>query len=398
MSFTSNGRAQGIERESLSGMGLAQALLRASDNQVYNMRLGPVQLRVDAYLPIAYNDNINLAKTGRISDFVVTPQAAVHGTWKVSELNTLTFDLGIGYQAYLSHSQYNDLLITPDTQASFNFFVGDVALNLHEYLDYSQDPSAIGQLSNQTRLARFINDVGVTAKWDLSAVILELDYDHSNFWVTQNTYSYLTNQADSVTPKVTIPIDTNLKTGVSATYSNTRYDKSFENDYQTISAGPFLDAQLTENLSIEAQAGGYFSMYARGGGNGDNSDVSSYYANGGITHRISEFDTQALTVGREYIPGLTSNFTERVFANYQNTWKATEFTSVSGNLWWENLDDSDAVFRENSNRYGVGLDVQQNVAERLTLTFNYQYILKDANPSFLSYYQNVGTLGLRYSY
>jgi hypothetical protein len=394
----SRAHAQGIERESLSGPYAAEQLRQANDNQPYNLKLGPVTLRIDADAKVSYNDNINLDKTGRISDFIFTPMVTVHGQWKVSDLNTLTFNVGVGYQEYLSHSQNNNVLLAPDSEASFNFFIGDVAFNAHDTFSYQQDPTQIGQLSNTTRLSRFQNDVGIGATWDLDPIVLNLDYDHSNLWVTQSVYDYLTNQSDTIAPKVTYKVDQSINAGMEFSYSDVRYEKSFENNYMTISTGPFVTAQISDNLSLQGRFGGYFSEYERGGQNGDNEDVSSFYASGGVTHRINSAVTESLTAGREFLPGLTSNFTDRIYINYGSTWQATKQIYVSGNLWWENLTDSDATFREDSNRYGAGMHVEDNFAEHLTLTLDYQYILKNADPSFLSYYQNVGTLGVRYRF
>jgi hypothetical protein len=398
MNFANRANAQEMGRSSETGENLAEQLQQSNANQTYNLRLGPVGLRAEGDLTMTFNDNIGLNKSGRIADMIVTPMGVIHGRWEVSDLNTLTFNLGVGYQAYLFNSQYNCLLLAPDSEASFNFFVGDVAINLHDAFSYQQDPTQVGQLSNQTRLSRFQNDVGVSAKWDLSDVVLSADYDHANFWVMQSIYNYLTNQSDAISPKVTIKLNDTISTGVSATVSDVRYEQSFENDYVTESVGPFVTATLTNFLSLNAQAGGYLSQYDRGGRNGDNSDVSSYYVSGGVNHRINEAFTESLTAGREYLPGLTSNFTERLYANYTDTWQATKWITAGANLFWENLTDSDAAFRETSNRYGLGLSLSDTLSEHATLTFSYNFLLKDADPSFLSYYQNQGTVGMQYNF
>jgi hypothetical protein len=398
MSLEPRAMAQGIERESLSGPSVADQLRQSGDSQPYNLKLGPVTLRVDADLDTSYNDNINLVQTGRASDFIVTPMLTVHGNWKVSDLNTLSFDMGVGYQAYLEHSQYDDVLIAPNSQASLNFFIGDVAFNVHDSFSYQQDPTQFGQLSNTTRLSNFQNDAGIGATWDLDQIILSLNYDHSNFLVYESVYDYLTNQSDTVEPKVTFKVNQSIDTGIDLSYSNIVYEKNFENNYETISAGPFVSAKLSNNLSLQGRVGGYFADYVHGGLNGDNEDVSSYYLSGGVNHRIDTALSESLTAGREFIPGLTSNFTERIYANYADTWQATKQIDVSGSLWWENLTDSEATVREDSDRYGVTLHMDDNFAEHLTLTLDYQFILKDADPSYLSYYQNVATVGVRYRF
>ena len=95
--------------------------------------------------------------------------------------------------------------------------------------------------------------------------------------------------------------------------------------------------------------------YDSGGLNGDGSNNNTYYGNVGVNHRINDVLTESLTTGRESLPGVTSHFTDRIYANYGLNWLATSYLGLGTNLWWENLDDSDAAFRETANRYGVGL-------------------------------------------
>ena len=398
MSVIEQARAQGIEYESLSGESVAEQLRQTGVELPYNLKVGPVGLRVDGEFTASYNDNINLAKTGAIADFIITPSVSLHGIWKVSDLNTLAVNVGVGYQTYLSHPEDNSVLLSPDTEAQFNFFIGEVALKLHESLSYQQDPTQIGQLSNTTKLSRFTNDAGVGATWDLGEVVLQLDYDHTNFWVTSSVYNYLTNQSDTLAPKVTYKVDKSINAGLSMSLSDTRYEKSFENDNENVSVGPFVAATISDNLSVQAQAGGYFTYYDKGGGNGDNENIASYYGSLGINHRINDSIQESLTAGREFLPGLTSNFTERIFANYTATWQATHSVNVGANLIWENLNDSQATLRETSNRYGLGLNLNDSLTQNTVLSLNYQYLLKDANPAILGYEQNSGTVGLSYQF
>jgi len=396
--MTDKAKAQGIERESQSGESAAEQLRQSGVNQPYNLRLGPITLRAEADINTSFNDNINLAKTGGISDILITPSAVIHARWNVTDLNSLNLNIGIGYQMYLLHSQYNSLLLSPDSEAQFNFFVGDVAINLHDSFSYQEDPTQVGQLSNTVRLSRWQNDAGIGATWDLNDIVLSLDYDHANLWVTQSVYDYLTNQSDTIAPKITVKINRTIDTGISASFSDVRYEQNFQNDYTTFSLGPFVTAKISDNLSVNGQGGGYFSNYSKGGLNGDSENISSYYASGGVNHRINAAFSESLTAGREFLPGLTSNFTERIYANYTDAWQATSFIYVAASLWWENLNDSEASFRETSNRYGCGLNVNDSLTEHATVSLGYQYILKDADPSVLSYDQNLVTAGFRYQF
>lgn len=353
---------------------------------------------MEAGITASYNDNINISKTASISDFIITPTTAIHGRWQVSDLNTVAFNIGLGYQMYLSHPADDSLLLSPDSEAQFNFFVGDVQVTVRDAFSYQQDPTAIGQLSNTVRLQRFTNDFGIGAKWDMSSFVVSLDYDHTNFWVTSSVYDYLTNQSDQLAPKITYSIDKSIQTGLAMSVSDTRYEKNFQNDNKNLSVGPFVTATLTKSLSVTAQAGGYFTTYDKGGGNGDGQNLSSYYGSLGINHEITTNIRESLTAGREFIPGLTSNYTERLYANYTVTWQATNHLNLGANLLWENLSDSQATVHETSDRYGVGLSANDSLNDHATLSLNYQYLLKDANPSILGYVQNQVTAGLNYQF
>jgi hypothetical protein len=390
--------AQSLQRESLTGESVAAELRQINSNQPYNLALGPVQLRIETSLGVSYNDNIGLTKTDRISDFIIEPFGTLHGRWQVSDLNVLSFDIGVGYEDYAEHSRYNDVLLSPDSQAQFTFFVGDAKVDLHDVFSYEQDPTAIGQLSNQTRLSRFQNDAGLAVSWDLNDITPSISYDHANLWVTQSYYDYLTNQSDTVAPRVSVQVNDTIKAGVEGSVADTRYEKHVENNYVTETVGPFVDATISDNLSARGEFGGYFSQYERGGSIRDNEDVASYYGSGAINHRINSAFSEALTFGREFIPGLTSNFTQRTYARYSDAWQATKTINLNAAVWWENLEDSDSAFREDSNRYGTDWTLQETLSPHASFSLDYQFILKDANPSILSYYQNVGTFNFQYSF
>ncbi len=398
LSFESTARAQGIDHESMSGESIARELRQSGVGSVYNLRLGPIDLRTDAEVTTSFNDNVNLANQGRLADILITPSVGIHASWHVTDLNTLSLDLQIGYQTYVLHPQYDSILISPESQAQFNFFVGDVSVTLHDGFSYQQDPLQIGQVSNTTQLSRFENDAGFLLSWDLSAFILSMGYDHANLWVSQPAYQYLTNQSDTLSPRISFKLDKTTQTGLEASIGRTTYEQDFQNDNTSLSVGPFVSAQISKNLSVSAQAGGYFTNYDHGGANGDTQNVSSYYANAGVNQRVNDSISQSLTAGREFIPGLTSNFTQRTYVNYTSTWQATSYVSAGANVFYENLEDSNALVRETSNRYGLGLSLNDKVTPSVSLNLNYQYTLKMSDVSSLSYYQNLFTTGLSYQF
>jgi hypothetical protein len=366
--------------------------------QPYNLQLGPVSLRAEADISTSLNDNINLARNGRSADFITNPSVGIHGLWQVTESNALTLDIGVGYEFYAIHSQDDNFTIAPDSLLSFNMSVGETQINLHNKFSYQQDPLLVGQLSNSSRFPVFMNDAGIKLSWDLNDLTPSVGYDHINQLVFEKTYSYLDYQEDSISPQISLKLNPTISAGLSSTFSSTRYDEDVENNNISIMSGPFVNAQITDNFSVNAQVGYISTIYATGGSNGDTEDINSFYGSVGVSHRLNQAITESLTAGRDYLPGLTSNFTERLYANYVISWQAQKFLNLSANLSVENLKDSSATISENSNQFQGGLNLDYTLSTQATIKLSYQYTLKDSNISDLSFYQNLITAGYRYKF
>jgi len=389
---------QGIERESLAGESAAAAAKGSDTNQPYNLSLGPVNIRAEAGLSTAYNDNINVAYTGRQGDCIITPSMVVHGAWQVTDLNTLTFDVGLGYQWYTIHTGDSSINVTPNSKAEFNIYAGDFKINLHDQFSFSQNPVQVAQLSNVNQFPVFINIAGFRVDWDLNDIILSMGYDHTNQWVYNSNYSYLNYQEDTISPRLTVKVNPTTDAGLETSFSSMRLEQGVQNNSLSMQIGPFVESKINENLSVDAHAGAELADYATGGSNGDSSNITGFYGNAGINHRINDVLTEGLTGGQEFMPGVTTNYTKRIYANYTLGWQATNSLGVAADLWWENLDDSQGTFRQTANRFGAGLTLTYNINEHFYTSLGYQYVIKDANPSYLGYSQDVVNLSLSYRF
>src|SRR5947209_8931282 len=143
-------RGQDAVRPSLAGEAASEARRQDIDRLPYNLLVGPVRFRVSATMGIEYNDNINFAEVNKQDDFILHPQVNLNAIWPITQINTLTLDIGIGYSIYLDHSEdnTNGILISPATQVSFDIFVGDFRINIHDRPSLQQDPIAEPALSN----------------------------------------------------------------------------------------------------------------------------------------------------------------------------------------------------------------------------------------------------------
>src|SRR3982750_3112522 len=92
---------QDAVRPSLAGEEASEARQEDVSRIPYNLLLGPMRFRVGATVGVEYNDNINYAEVNEEDDFIITPNLTLDMIWPVTQLNTLRFDIGIGYSFYV---------------------------------------------------------------------------------------------------------------------------------------------------------------------------------------------------------------------------------------------------------------------------------------------------------
>jgi hypothetical protein len=424
-------RAQDAIRPSLAGEASAEARRQSIENIPYNLQLGPMKLRFSATLGVEYNDNVNLAEdasaffpsaTGPIlvtteqqSDFIIRPQVNVNLLWPITQLNTFKLDLGIGYAFYMDHSNYNtnDVLLSPGSQLAFDIFVGDFRINIHDRFSLEQDPVAEISLSNVADYGRFQNTAGVSVLWDLNAAVVTVGYDHYNFISTTDVFDYLDRAAEMVTASIAITPSATMSVGLEGAFVDNYYDQNILNDSITYSAGIFLETQITGFVKLRL-AGGYQNIdFDNTGLVNDPNDVSDYYANVLLSHRVNSVLTHSLSAGHETQLGINSNFITLNYVRHTANWNVLYHTLLSTELFYEDADDSGGTgplvllpgvpflnpfAAEHIHRYGGALSLGYQLTPHVTLGFRYQYTQKDSDLPLRDYSQNRVSVDGTYSF
>ncbi len=407
---TSLVQAQDAIRPSLAGEQAAEARRLSIDNIPYNLQAGPIRLRLSATTGIEFNDNIDLAESGKRDDFIFRPQINLHALWPVTQLNTLRLDIGTGYAFYFDHpgNNTNGLLLTPGSQLSFDVFVGDFRINFHDRFSLEQDPVSEIGFSNVSDYGRFQNTAGVTVLWDANAVVATLGFDHYNFISTESDFSYLDRSAEIISGSLFMAVTNTTGVGVEGNLIFTNYDEMLLNDSTTTSGGLFLETQVTSNIKVRV-AGGYQGIFFDngnfvGGGGGlpflfpDQDDINDFYANILISHRLNEAITHSLSAGHESLLGVNSNFIELNYIRHTANWNIIRNTLLSTELFFEDADESGGVINEDSNRYGGAITLGYQLTRNVTVGARYQYTEKDSNRDFRDYQQNRVSLDATYSF
>jgi hypothetical protein len=409
-------RGQDAIRPSLAGEAAAEARRQSIDKIPYNLQVGPIKFRFSATMGLEYNDNINLAEdstyvfpgnvritTEPQSDLIFRPQINLDALWPITQLNTLRFDVGIGYAFYLDHTDYNTtaILVTPGSQLAFDIFVGDFRINLHDRFSVQQDPIAEIALSNVADYGRFENTGGVSVLWDLNQAVVTLGYDHYTYISLVDQFEYLDRNADILSGSIGFTPSSTMTIGVEGSFVNTYYDQMVLNDSRAFNAGLFLETQVSSNLRVRI-AGGYQQIdFDDNGLVTDSQDVDDYYANLVISHRVNSVLTQNLAIGHENQLGVNSNYLTLNYIRHTTNWNILYHTLLSTELFYEESTESGGRFTggsvipgfnpfaaEDAHRYGGALAVGYQLTPHVTLGLRYQYTQKDSNLPLRDYRQN----------
>lgn len=392
--------AQDAVRPSLAGEEAADARRQSVEQVPYNLKAGPVRFLFSVTTGVEYNDNINLSQNNPEDDVIIRPQFNLDAIWPVTQLNTLKLDLGVGYAFYLQHSDAdtNSILISPGSQLSFDIFVQDFRINLHDRFSLQDDPVGELQLSNVVDYGRFENTAGVSVLWDLNKAVLTLGYDHYTYVSTTAAFDYLDRNAEELTASSYFAFTTATGGGLEASVVYNYYDQNFLNDSTSYSFGPFVETQITNYLKLRVAAGYQAIDFDQGGLVGDSSDTNDYYANVLLSHRINSAISQTIAAGHETQLGIDSNFIALNYIRHTATWNIINRTLLTTELFYEDGDDSGGIFNEHIQRYGGAIAFGYQFTPHVTLGLRYQYTQKQSDLAFRDYKQNQVSLDGTYSF
>ena len=393
-------RGQDAVRPSLAGEEASEARVEDISRLPYNLLVGPVRFRVSATMGIEYNDNINYAEVNKESDVIFHPQVNLDAIWPITQLNTLTLDIGLGYSIYVDHSNANTngLLISPHSQIAFDIFVQDFRINIHDRFSIQQDPIAEAAISNQVDYGRFENTGGISVLWDLNKVILTLGYDHYTYISTTSDFDYLNRNAEELSGTAAIAVSNTTNVGVESYAVFNYYGQNVLNDSTDYAVGGFVESQVTNNIRFRA-AGGYQNInFDSGGTVMDFSDVSDYYVNLILTHRINSALRQTISAGHENQLGVNSNSIRLNYVRHTVDWNIIRNTLLSTEFFYEDAKESGGFIDEHFHRYGGAITLGYQFTPHVTLGLRYQITNKDSDVVLRSYLQNRVSLDGTYSF
>jgi len=395
--FTLAATAQEAVRMSVAGQQAADAQKRALENPKANLELGPVALRFSAGLLVQATDNVYNTETNRQSDVYFQPQVNVTGLWRATDRNTLSLTLGLGYTEYLNATEYNGLYIAPGSDLSFNVFVGDVVINIHDRFSVSQSVANQPGVTGIGGYDRFENVSGISALWDLNDVLVSAGYDY-DLWVPLED-GYLDQQrgSDLMSASASFAINDGTRAGVEVGGGLTSYTGNTYNNNQHVSVGGFGSTQVSEYSSLKLAAGYVYYNFDPGGSLPDGDTYGAVYGDLSFSQRISARVSHSISLGRSLQPGIFSDLTDVIYARHQANWNLFRKTSLTTTLGYAYVVDS-VPSAEITHTYSFGVAVGRPLTAHLSGNLGYQFNYWNSNVAGGTYPQNLVTLNLSYAF
>jgi hypothetical protein len=307
-----------------------------------------------------------------------------------------------------SNADTNGILISPDSQLAFDIFIGDFRINIHDRMSLQQDPIAEGALSNVVDYGRFENTGGVSLLWDLNKILVTLGYDHYNYVSTVHDFDYLNRNAEIVSGSIELMATPTIGLGPEGNAVFTRYENTGLNDNTDYSVGGFLETEITNNLKIRL-AGGYqridfdhnFVTFFVGPFAfifPDHKDLSDYYANILVGHRINAVISQSVSAGHENQLGVDSNYIKLNYVRHTVSWNIIRSTLLSTEFFFEDANESGGFINEHFHRLGGAVTIGYQLTPHVTLGARYQITNKDSDVALRDYNQNRVSIDGTYSF
>jgi len=394
------GRAQEAIRQSLASAEAAEARRKASTTlNYYNLKIGTTGWRFGAGLGLEYIDNVGLNAKRKEDDFVVRPQVNLEMLWPVTEKNSLTLKTGIGYSAYVQHSDLDRIFIKPGSELSFDLYAGDFWINLHDRFSITEGAYQDPTVSGTGDYARLENAVGVTTLWDLNKVNLRVGYDHVDYLSLSTHGRQPDGQSELFSSSASYAIKPGMSAGIELgggllNYSGTN---TLFSEATQWSLGSFFSTELSEYIHFRGSVGYIVYSPESRGTAGAGKDFTGVYAQIGISHRPNQYVNYRLSGGRTLTFAFYGGTVDLYYARLDATWDVVQKINISTAFDFEHGSQISSG-NETFDRYGAGLSLGRIITSKLSGSLGYRFYWRRSDVAGRSYTVNVVSLNLNYAF
>jgi hypothetical protein len=388
--------------------------------QLYTYKAGDFRLQVIPSVEGDWNDNVNLSKTNAESDFIVQPNLQLKGSYPLTERNLLSLTVGVGYADYLQHSVYNHLNVASYSQLSFDMYIKDFWINIHDRFAMTDQSSTEAAVADTAFYGSFINTAGLSTTWELKNVALTVGYDHLNSLSTFGQFNYLDRYSELPLARAGFHFTPDLSAGVEGAATFTTYDYAVLNDNQSYSGGAYADWKPSPYLHVQLRGGDVIYQFqhtsqsaevfevssagvpisAPAGETIQTQDLNTWYADLTLSYKAAEAVTYAISGGHEMRLGILSDAIEDWYLRPNVDFMIVKDLHLHAYLSYEHGSEGEGNVTgnvtETYNWVNGGFEASYPLMKRLLLSLVYRLAYRTSNVASTEYTQN--QVGLRLTY
>ena len=396
-------------RNFVAGDQAAEARRLRPESLPYTFKAGDLRVLTTPSLGFDWNDNVNLVHDHPESDFIARPLLGISLSYPITQYNLLQLNGGVGYQYYFDHNELSRFYVQSGSELSFDIFVQDVRINLHDRFSYSQNSSTEAAVAGTGQYSDINNTPGLLASWDLHDLTLSAGYDHENTLSPGNQFQSQAKASDLFLVRSGLRVHPELTVGVEATAALTAYDENILNDNTSYSAGLYADWQPGPALHVQPRGGYSFYNFQNTSqssygistsGSISTADTRSWYVGLTVTHQMTEVVSYSLSAGHEVRLGVQSDLIEDWYVRPSVEWKIIKNLGLQTLLTYEHGDTGQGNIQGNLtevyDQFGGGLTLSHAITERVSLGLSYRLTLRSSSAASRDYTQNLVSLVLTY--
>lgn len=401
-------RAQQGLTDALANDSAAQARAQQQQLQDYTFKSGDFRMLVVPAMSLQWNDNVTVSQGNQQEDdFIVMPTVALTSSYPLTDRNILQLDFTLGYSEYLKHSDLSSWYLQSASGFSFDFYIKDILVNLHDRFSFVQNSGGNADVANTGTFGTFQNSVGPTVQWNLKKVVFSLGYDHQNELSTSSTLNQVDHSAESADARVGYQWNSKLTTGLEGSLSSMAYDDAVLNNNTSYSIGVYGDWQPDAFIHFTPRVGYVIDQFDQTSRALRTSDVGSWYADLMLSHDITRSLTYSLDVGHEVSAGVQSDVDENYYARSTFTWNFIKGNRFTTSLFFQHGNQGQGstiipgmsnpnLVSENYNYYGGNIGFSHAITSRIDLALNYQITERTSSGAQRSYTQNLVSIEITY--
>jgi hypothetical protein len=373
---------------------------------------GPVQWSLGAYSSVAFDDNINLSQNSPESDVIVGTGVNLGCSWLATGLSQLSFSSQVGYDFYLKHPNDDYVQIAPGSALAWNFLIDDWDLTFFDQFSYTRNVISVAAVSNVSGIPIIDNTIGLRAQWQPGHWQIQTGYSYNNYFSDSIAFDYLNNASDYFFARGAWLFAGDAALGLETSVSLTDYSHQTGNDNTSYSVGPYLEWQVTRFIHLSLHGGPTFYLFAATPGGQSASNVGSYYVNLDLSHQLTPFLSEDLSVQRSISVGyeLGSAYTEQLSVGYALRWAAKPWLNFSLGLNYQDgqqpyeylvnfgFFEAEVGATEDFDRYGISTGVSYQLTRKLSASLDYSHWTRGSNIPGNNYGDDNINLQFQYSF